>query len=189
MKKIMALVLAVMVLLGTFWFSTGHVTAAGTITYSGARFVLGKGVVFVFEASGYRNRDIKDATLSIGSSSFDVHCTVNKEAGKIICVAGSGLTQYAGQTGILYLAGHAFYVTIPVRSYPPSGNGDGSLSCPQGLSSGANVTFGLDQGGTETTFVPGATLAEVQDRANNWLGGYYVSIESIGGLHCDVAPT
>ncbi len=188
MKKIMSLVMAIVVLTGTLWFSTGSVAADGTITYVGARFVWGKGVVFVFEASGFRNRDIKDASLSIGSNTFGLHCHVNKKAGKIVCVAGSGLTQYAGQIGLLSLAGHAFYVKIPDRPPLPPGAWNETLSCPEGLSPGADVTFGLAGGGTDTTFVPGATLSEVRDRADNWLGGMYVSVEAIGGLHCAVAP-
>ncbi len=184
MKKIITLGIAVIALISTLWFSAESATAAGTITYMGARFIWGKGVVFVFDASDYKNSDVKDATLTIGSSSFDVHCTANKERGKVICVAGSGLTQYAGQTGILYLAGHAFYVEIPDRSLPPSGNA--SLSCPPGLVPGAFVTFHTGGGDiSPPQFVTGATLAEVGSNAAAMIDGFdWVGIASIGSLQC-----
>ncbi len=139
-------------------------------------------MVFVFDASGYKNSDVRDATLTIGSSSFDVHCTVNKKAGKIICVAGGGLTQYAGQTGTLYIAGHAFYVEIPYRSVSLSGNE--SLVCPAGSVSGAFVTFLTGGGDRHTEFISGATLAEVRSNAENQLGTDWVAILSIGPLRC-----
>ncbi len=191
MKKIISFTMAVVILACTLWFSTGSATAAGTITYLGARFVWGKGVVFIFEASGYRNRDVKGATLSIGSSSFDVHCTVNKKAGKIICVAGGGLTQYTGQTGILYLAGHAFYVVIPARPLLPSGSGSAvPLSCPPGTEPGADVTFLTGGGDHHTEFIPGATLGEVSQQAESMTapGGDWTNVLSIGSLYCNQRP-
>jgi hypothetical protein len=38
-------------------------------------------------------------------------------------VVGGGLTQYEGETGIIYLAGQMFYVTIPGISVPPDNSG------------------------------------------------------------------
>ncbi len=184
MKKIIVLGIAVIVLISTLWFSAGSATAAGTITYRESHFVWGKGVVFIFDATGYKNSDVKGATLTIGSSTFDVHCTVNKKAGKIICVAGSGLTQYAGQIGILTLAGHAFYVKIPDRSVPPpSVNGNPSL-CPPGTESGAMVSFFTSDETIETHFVSGSTLAQVQSNAENMLNDFLRGIEGIGDLSC-----
>ncbi len=179
----MALVIATIVLISTLWFSAGSATAAGTITYKEAHFVWGKGVAFIFDASGYKNSDVKGATLTIGSSTFDVHCTVNKKAGKIICVAGSGLTQYAGQIGILTLAGHSFYVKIPDKG--PFPYGSGSISCPPGSEPGAMVTFVIFEGFSTTDFIPGSTLAEVSANAAKWHGGDYLSA-SIGDLKCIV---
>lgn len=171
MKKIMSLVITIVILVGTLWFSVGKATAAGTITYVGTHFVWGKGAVFIFEASGYRNRDVKYASLSIGPDSFKVHCTVNKKAEKILCVAGSGLTRYAGQIGILTVAGHAFYVIIPDK--PSLCYGDG-----------ANVTFLLPQDGPYTEFVSGSTLAEVQQKAQKIADNLGASITGIGNFVC-----
>ncbi len=190
MKKMMLLVTAVAVLICTLWFSADRATAAGTITYLGARFVWGKGVVFVFEASGYKNSDVKDATLTIGSSSFNVHCMVNKKAGKIICVAGSGLTQYAGQIGVLSFAGHSFYVKMPDKPPFPSVNGNVPLSCPPGTEPGADVTFRTGGGDiTRPFFISGSTLDEVRKSAESMVDGSdWVAVESIGNLYCGEAP-
>lgn len=182
MRKFMSLVMIVVILVGTLWLSVGKVTAAGTVTYVGARFVWGKGVVFVFEASGYRNRDVKHASLSIGPDSFNVHCQVNKKAGKITCVAGSGLTRYAGQMGILSVAGHSFYVIIPDK--PLLSFGDASISCPPGTEPGAKVTFFLPLDGPYTQFVSGSTLAEVQQNAQKIADDLGASITGIDNLVC-----
>jgi len=183
MKKFMSFVITIVVLVCTFWLSVGSSAAAGTITYTGARYVWGKGIAFVFEASGYKNKDLKNASLTIGSKSFDLHCRLNKEKDKIVCVAGGGLTQYAGKTGILSVAGHAFYVTIPSKPALPLGNG--SLSCPEGTEPGADVQFTLEGEGTWTNFIGGSTLSEVRQNAENTevvkAGG---SIDSIGDLYC-----
>jgi hypothetical protein len=187
MRKIVLAVVAVLFLVYTFGFSTGAATAEGIITYREAHFVWGKGIAFVFDASGYRNRDVKDATLTIGSTLFKVHCSVNKKEGKIVCVAGSGLTQYAGMTGILTVAGQAFYVTIPARPAQPLG-GTGSLTCPEGSELGANVVFRTGGGDiTSPIFFSGSTLAEVRTSAESWVDGSdIVGIESIGSLFCEL---
>jgi hypothetical protein len=185
MKKITSFVLTVVVLICTLWFNAGSATAAGTITYTGARFVWGKGVVFVFDASGYRNRDVKNASLSIGPDSFGVHCTVNKKAGKIICVAGGGLTRYAGQMGILTVAGHSFYVKIPDKGPLPSVNGNVPLTCPPGTEPGALVTFLTGGGDQHTEFITGATLDEVRSKAEGMVDGSdWVEVLSVGNLEC-----
>lgn len=183
MRKFMSLVMVLVILVCTLWFSADNAAAAGTITFTGARFVWGKGVVFVFDASGYKNADVKGAYITVGSKSFNVHCTVNKKAEKIICVAGSRLTRHAGEMGILALAGQAFYVTIPDK--PPLSVGNGSISCPPGTEPGADVTFFLEGEGTWTRFISGSTLAEVQANAENSSsveGG--ATIEDIGDLYC-----
>jgi hypothetical protein len=185
MKKIISFVMIVGVLVGTFWLSVSKTFAAGTITYTGAHYVWGKGIAFTFDASGYKNKDLKNATLTVGSSSFDIHCRLNKEKDRIICVAGGGLTQYAGQMGILYVAGHAFYVIIPNRPALPVGEGSGPLACSDGTEAGAMVTFLTGGGDTISRFVHGSTLAEVSSNAGSWVDGSDIKrVLSIGGLEC-----
>lgn len=190
MKKFVPLVMIVSMLAGMLWLSVDNATAAGTITFTGARFVWGKGVVFVFEATGYKNSDVKGAVLTIGSKSFNVHCTVNKKDEKIVCVAGSGLARYAGQMGILSVAGHAFYVIIPSKPALRPGSGGGSLSCPEGTVPGADVTFLTGGGGELTVFISGSTLTEVHNSAESWVDGSdIVAIDSIGNLYCGEEPS
>ncbi|MBN2116882.1 MAG: hypothetical protein JW730_09935 [Anaerolineales bacterium] len=179
----MFLVMILVILAATLWLSVEQATAAGTITYSGARFVWGKGVVFVFDASGYKNADVKGARITVGSKSFNVYCTVNKKAEKIICVAGSRLTRHAGEMGILSLAGQGFYVTIPYK--PAVLYGNTPLACPAGTGPGADVTFLTGGGDTYTEFIFGSTLAQVHSSAEGWVDGSdIVGIDSIGGLYC-----
>ena len=150
-------------------------------------FVWGKGIVFVFEALGFRNRDVRGVELFVGSNFHDLGCTVNKEEGKIICVASAGLTQYAGQTGIIYLAGQIFYVIIPGRSL--GAGAISSISCLEGTSAGADITFETGGGGTFSIFVPGSTRSEVQSNAESYVDGSdLIGIDSIGDLYCGEEP-
>jgi hypothetical protein len=190
MRKFMSLVMISVILASMLWLSVDNAAAEGTITFVGARFVWGKGVVFVFEATGYKNSDVKDAVLTIGSKTFKVHCTVNKKDEKIVCVAGGRLTQYAGQIGTLSVAGHAFYVTIPNKPALPWLPGGGSLSCPPGTDPGADVFFDLPGEGTWTRFIGGSTLSEVQQNAENTgiveFGG---SFDIVSPLYCAQEPS
>src|SRR5262245_56224273 len=167
MKKFLSLVMPVIVLVSALWVSAGSAGAAGMITYVDGRFVWGKGVVFVFDASGYRNKDVKNASIFAGSNFHDLYCTVNKIAEKIVCVARGSLTDYAGQTGIIYLAGQIFYVTIPDRVLPAEITLP--LTCNEPEVLGANVTFQVSEGFPFTEFVPGNTVEEVQNQADAWV--------------------
>ena len=185
----MSFIMITVILVCTLWLSVDSASAGGTITYRGAQYVWGKGIAFSFDASGYRNRELKNASLTIGSKSFDVHCRVNKEKTRIVCVAAGGLTQYAGKTGILYVAGYAFYVTIPDKPALQVGSGSGRLSCPEGMEPGADVQFTLEGEGTWTSFIGGSTLSEVRQNAENTevvkVGG---SIDYIDDLYCNEVP-
>lgn len=167
MKKLLLLVLALIILVPALGFQAGNAQAAEMITYIDGRFVWGKGIVFVFQASGYRNRDVKDANIFVGSNFHDLGCTVDKEKENIVCVLGGGFTKYAGQTGIIYLAGQVFYVTIPDRGLPKTE--EPTLTC------GAYVEFMNFMEMTEIVFIPGQTLQDVMDAADTWLGEYWVN--------------
>ena len=181
MRKVLLAVLAVVILICTAGFSAGGASAAGIISYSDGRFVWGKGVVFVFDATGYRNRDVRHSRILVSSDLYDLYCSVDKSAGKIVCVASGGLTRFARQTGIIYLAGQIFYVTIPDRILFSNGNG---FSCPSGTTRGANVTFLMNDESTFTTFVSGSTLSQVNKSAGKLLGEVAVSIQGTGNLFC-----
>jgi hypothetical protein len=142
MKKILSLVMVAIVLASAFWVPAESARAAGLITYRGGVFVEGKGIAFVFDAPGYRNRDVKAADIFLHSSFYDLGCTVNREEDKIVCVLRGGLTEYAGETGVIHLAGHVFYVTIPGRIVPEEEEfAEESGNCEEWGWFGAWVTF------------------------------------------------
>lgn len=184
MKKIMSFVMVTVILISTFWLSVGKTAAAGIITYTGGTYVWGKGISFSFDASGYKNKDLKNASILVGSNLHDLHCRLNKEKTKINCVAAGGLTQYAGEAGVIYLAGQVFYVTIPDRILYFS-NGDKTISCPEGTTTGAEVTFLTGGGGRYTTFISGSTREEVSNSAKSHVDGSdLVEVLDVGSLYC-----
>lgn len=183
MRRVFSLLMAAIVFLLVFG-TAGTARAAGTLTYIESRFVWGKGVVFVFEAEGFKNKELKGAILFVESNDYKLSCWVNKDEGKVICVASGGLTQYAGETGVITLAGRSFTVIIPGRRIPTEGAA--SLVCPEGTEPGANVTFQTGGGGTYTDFVSGESRSEVQDNAESWVDGSdLVGILSVGSLYCN----
>ena len=159
--------------------------AEGYITYEGAQYVVGTGIVFTFDATGFRNRDLKNATILVGSDFYDLYCWVRKEEGKILCVAWGSLTEFAGQTGIIYLGGQIFYVIIPNKHGRPEESAQ-PLTCEEPEVAGADVLVDFD-GFLETIFVPGNTLEEVQNQAEGWFGNW--SFEITSGLYCGQQPT
>lgn len=187
MKKFLSLGLAVIALISLLWIPIGNAGAKGLIRFVDGRFVWGKGVVFVFEASGYRNKDVRNASILVGSNFHDLYCTVDKEKQNIVCVAGGNLTDYAGQTGVIYLAGQIFYVTIPDRNLPEQTQQP--LVCGEMETMGAEVTFQVAEGNPITEFVSGSSLADVQQSAQNIMDtseGFVISFEIVGSLECRV---
>jgi hypothetical protein len=191
MKKVLLLAVAVMIVFSVLPLSAGKAAAASLITYVDGRYVWGKGIVFVFKASGYRNRDVRDANMFAGSNYHDLYCTVDKEKENIVCVARGGLTQYAGQTGIIYLAGQVFYVTIPDKTIPKEAPvvEPPLLECQEPEVLGASVLFRDSFGNTFSEFVPGDTIAEVEARADMWVDGeFWVWHGPVNGLECGFPP-
>lgn len=189
MKKVLSLAMAVIVLVSMFWVSVGPAGAAGLISYMDGRYVWGKGIVFVFDAAGYRNKDVKHASILVASNFYDLHCTVDKEKENIVCVLGGSLTAYAGQTGVIYLAGQVFYVTIPDKPQPPEANVDVPLTCEEPEVLGASVVFFPSEGPSFTEFVPGDTLDEVESRADSWVDGQFIiSHGTARTLQCGLPP-
>jgi hypothetical protein len=185
MRRVFSFLMAAVVVLSVLGI-TGTAHAAGSLAYIESRFVWGKGVVFIFEGTSLKNKDLKGAILFIESSDYKLSCWVNKDEGKVICVASGGLTQYAGEAGVITLAGRTFTVIIPGRTIPVHNE---SISCPEGTVPGANVTFETGGGDTFTTFVSGASRSEVQDNAESQVDGSdFVDILSIGNLYCSEIP-
>ena len=170
MRKLLSIAVAIGIFISMFWITTGKAEAAGLITYRGGLYVWGKGIVFVFDASGYRNRDVKDASIFVGSNFHDLYCTVNKEEAKIVCVARGGLTQYAGETGVIYLGRQIFYITIPDRSLPEEIPAEEPLTCSETESLGAWATFTFDFFGefefSFEEFVEGGSPEEIEQNAS-----------------------
>jgi hypothetical protein len=173
MRRLLSLGLIIGVFLSLFAAAAGKAQAAGLITYRGGLYVWGKGIVFVFDASGYRNKDVKDANIFVGSNFHHLGCTVNQEEDKIVCVLRGGLTQYAGETGVIYLGGQVFYVIIPDRTIPEEIAAEETLVCSETESMGAWVTFTFDFFGqfefSFEEFVEGASAEEVESTAAQML--------------------
>ena len=187
MRRVFSFLMTAVVLLSVFGMA-GPVQAAGSLTYIESRFVWGKGIVFIFEGTDLKNKDLKGAILFVGLNDHKLSCWVNKDDGKVICTAGGGLTQYAGETGVITLAGQSFTVTIPGRTFPTSGGGP--ITCPEGTESGADVTFETGGGDTVTFFISGTSRSEVQASAASWVDGSDIAgIVSIGSLYCAEIPS
>jgi hypothetical protein len=81
------------------------------------------------------------------------------------------LTQFAGQTAIIYLAGQIFYVTVPAKGGTPDKE-SGVPTCDQGEVLGANYMVDFGSGYDGPYFVPGDTLAEADSLASSWFGDF-----------------
>lgn len=184
MKKVSLLLAALAIVASALGLQASRAQAAGSITYASSAYVEGKGIVYVFDATGFRNKDVKGASIYVGSDFYDLFCWVTKDKEQIVCNAQGGLTQFAGQTAILYFAGHIFYVSVPAAGAPKEEASP--LICPEGLVLGADVMVDFD-GDIETYFVPGSTLAEVQSQAERWFEGF--SFEIVSELYCSLPPS
>ena len=130
--------------------------------------------------------------MFVGSNFHDLSCTVNKERTRIVCVGGGNLTEFAGQTGIIHLAGQLFYVTIPDRVLPPAEEGNPPLVCGEFETTGAIVTLYYAEGQPDIMFVSGSSIADVQQTAQNWMDnseGYITDFEIVSDLQCGQIPT
>jgi hypothetical protein len=184
MKKLLSLWMTLAVIASAFGLQVNRAQAADWITYEDSAYVQGKGIVYIFSAAGHKNKDVKGASIYVGSDFYDLFCWLTEDKEHIVCNAQGGLTQFAGQTAIIYLAGQIFYVTIPGAGGPSS---SGPLVCPDGLVPGADVMVDFGNGPLGPFFVPGSTLAEVQSQAESWFSG--ASIDIVSGLYCGEEPS
>ena len=167
MKKVFSVILILVSLLS---FRLNTALAAGIITYQGGHFVLGKGISFVFKGSGFRNKDLRNANIFVGSNYHRLACNVNKDDGRIVCVARGALTEYGGETGIIYLGGQVFYVKMPGRD---------PLRCGGLDVLGAEVEFEDVDGSFYVEFIPGQNWEAVEAAAassvaENEFAGYRI---------------
>jgi hypothetical protein len=188
MKKVLLMVLILVSLLS---FPVSRAQAASTIKYAGSLFVVGKGTVFVFSASGFRNRDLRNVSIYVGSNFHNLSCSANQGDKKIVCVIRGGISdEYGGETGIIHLGGQLFYVTIPSRIEridPEEEGGSGESGCAEPTVSGADVEFtDIDQVAS-TEFVPGDSLDEVtadaQDQVSTSMGDL-IGFKVVSDLKC-----
>lgn len=184
MKKLFSLLMVIVVLVSVLGVAVTKARAAGPIiSFDSAGFIYGKGVVFTFIATEKVN--VKNAGIYAGSDWYKLSCVYKKEDGTIVCVAVGGLTQFAGQTGIITLGGQIFWVIIPGKGIEKII----AITCTQPEVSGALVLFETTEGFDGPFFVPGKTLQDVADTANNWIDGQFWTDFSIqGGLTCGEAP-
>lgn len=184
MKKFLLFLMAFVVTASLLGLRVTRAQAADWIAYEESAYVYGKGIVYIFSAAGHRTRDVKGASIYVGSDLYDLFCWVTTDKQHIVCNAQGGLTQFAGQTAIIYLAGQMFYVTIPHKGAPPeaASSQPQPLVCPDGQISGADVLF---DGDGFPTFIPGDTLDEVASAAESW----EIEFEIVSELYCMMEPT
>jgi hypothetical protein len=185
MKKIFLVLVAAAVFISALGLHVDRAKADGYITYEGAEFIIGTGIVFTFDGKGFSNKELRGSTIWVGSDFYDLYCWARKDAGQIVCVLRGGLTEFAGQMGTIYLGGQVFWVLIP-HKYGPPGEGEVPLSCPDGLVPGADVFVEFGEG-TGTFFVPGETAEEVENNAQSWFGQF--SYEIVSDLYCGEEPS
>lgn len=181
MKKLLYLCMLFAIFASALGLHVSSARAEGFITYDEASFVWGKGIVFIFDAEGYRNRDVRNASILVGSDYFDLFGWVTKEKDKIVCNAQGGLTRFAGQTAIIFLAGQIFYVTIPGAGGTPA------LTCTAPEVLGANYEVDFGGGFSGPNFVPGNDLTATDAQASSWFSSF--SYRRASGLVCDNEPT
>jgi hypothetical protein len=187
MKKTLFLLMMFALLASAFGVQVGNARAEGSITYAESAYVEGKGFVFIFDASGFRNKQLKDASIYVGSDFYDLFCWVAEDKEHIVCNAQSILLPFAGQTGIIYLAGYIFYVEIPHAGGP---NQEATPTCAPGEELGADVSFAISAGfggGFSTSFVTGSSVANVSSNAAGIVsssGGFYVGYTLESELYC-----
>lgn len=184
MKKFLFVFMMLAVIGSVLGVQVSRAQAAEWIAYERSSYVQGKGIVYVFSAAGHKNKDVKGASIYVGSDFYDLFCWLTSDKEHIVCNAQGGLTQFAGQTAVIYLAGQIFYVPVPHRNAPKE---DTALTCPDGMVPGADVMVDFGEGNIETHFVPGSTLDEVQSQAENWFEEY--EFEIVSSLYCNQGPS
>ena len=75
------------------------------------RFIPGKGVVFIFEASGLSKGDLNSAYANVGGNALSTDCRF-KDDGNVACTV-KDINRYVGQSVMVSLAGQGFWATVP----------------------------------------------------------------------------
>jgi hypothetical protein len=172
MKKAFSLLMVVMVLVTTLWFSVGSALADATNV--------------IFDAPGATKEDASGALMLEGSDWNPVYCVIRDE--QAVCRVGEA---YAGTEVWILLGGKTYFVDVPAMGAPAV------LTCTGKKVLGADVKFTDSQPDvppfqttTQTYFVPGNTLEIVADHAQQTVNyGWYEKYEIVSGLKCDYPPS
>ena len=83
-----------------------------SISYAGARFVGGKGAVFLFDITGvFTQQDLKTAfAYGNGGDPLDVSCVLKEELSQIACTV-KNVTRYSEV--LINIIGQGFWATVP----------------------------------------------------------------------------
>ena len=118
MKKNTVLVLALISILTMVAVTAMAPQTSRSIQFQEARFVSGKGVVFLFSTTGsFSNAELKTAVAYTGGQSLNTHCVVKNGMHKIACTVKL-INQYVGQDVVIYLLEQGFWSTVPEKIYP-----------------------------------------------------------------------
>lgn len=126
LSRIVAVLLSVVVFLSSFAANP----LSKSVTFIEARYVPGTGIVLLFDSTGLKKSDLRGASIIVHSNEYKLSCSF-KDAGKkddakvVRCVASGGLSQWAGETFIAYLAGYSFSGIVPAEK-------SNAPICPEG---------------------------------------------------------
>ncbi len=105
----------VLILISLLVFIVGTAAApmngGKTVKLLETRFIPGKGVVFIFEASGLSKSDLNSAYANVGGNALSTDCRF-KDDGNVACTV-KDINRYAGQSVMVGLAGQGFWATVP----------------------------------------------------------------------------
>jgi hypothetical protein len=111
MKRSLLIIVSLLAILAMLF--TTAATIPPSVKFVLARFTPGKGVVFVFEVNGLQDKDLK-GYVNFSGKRFNLDCAPG-DANKVNCVAGDGISQFAGKSVSGVLAGFGFTAKVPAR--------------------------------------------------------------------------
>ncbi len=90
-----------------------------SVTLLDIRFVLGKGIVFIFELDGeFKEKDLQ-GYVRVAYNDYPLSCSL-KENNQVKCMSDKvGIGNFEGQSAAIYFAGFAFSGIIPGKPWYP----------------------------------------------------------------------
>jgi hypothetical protein len=115
-SRTVAVFLSIVVFLSTFAANP----LSKSLTFLEVRYVAGTGIVLLFESTGLNKSDLRGATITVHSNSYNLSCNFKdaekKDETKVVrCVASGGLSQWAGESFTAYVAGYSFSGIVPAE--------------------------------------------------------------------------